>query len=253
MAVTVATSIPYRGAPWRRRGGALCCVAAEFADERAAVPASRLHVSMSRVHVSLVVASFLAAPCAAQTVGGRVFDARSRVPARQMEVQVLSDSGTVLARATTDSSGVFYATLAQPAHVRLRFAIPYATAFVSDTLTLGADEFVQREFAIDAARSRRPPDEEIIITEAVPLPGNPRLEYPADLAEAKAEAKLVVSFEVDTTGAALMGTFRVESATDYGFVGVVRRNVAASRYRSAEVNGRKVRMRVVQPFIFTLK
>ena len=57
----------------------------------------------------LVLSAFSSMP--AQSISGRVLDKTTRAPLRTFAVQLVPDTGSVsnvLARTTTDSSGIFY-------------------------------------------------------------------------------------------------------------------------------------------------
>jgi hypothetical protein len=108
-----------------------------------------------RFVVLLLGASLLASPVAAQTVGGRVVDHATHLPARMLTVLVLGDSDRVVARAETDAAGVFYASLPAGGQVHLRFALDSANTYDSDPIVVGPDAFVQREFVVPLLKVRQ--------------------------------------------------------------------------------------------------
>jgi TonB family protein len=185
-----------------------------------------------------------------QTVAGRVIDRTTRLPLRGLTVRVLGDSGRVVAESRTDTTGVFYANLPQPARVVLRF-VPEGTSSVdSDTLTVGADDFVQRQFVVQI--------EQVLFEFQVKKPvrqirgfGQPR--YPKQLRDLNIQGEVLAQFVVDTTGSVVMRTFKVLKSSDPLFTQAVREALVMTRFLPAELGGgRKVMQMVQQPFSFSL-
>jgi hypothetical protein len=197
----------------------------------------------------LLLASILASAAHAQTIGGRVLDSASRLPAQRVAVRVLGDRDTVLAQTSTDTSGVFYAFLAGPGRVRLRFELAEGITFRTDTLTLAGDQFLQREFVIALPRVY---DEFLVEKQATSRPGGRGPSYPPGLRERGISGTVLARFVVDTTGLAIPGTFRALKATDEEFVSAVRASLPTLRFFPAEVKGQKVRQVVQQEFTFQL-
>jgi TonB family protein len=201
------------------------------------------------VIAAVITVAAVALPARAQMVGGLVRDSSSRLPAQRVEVQVRDSAGTLLVKTETDTTGVFYALLTTPARVRLHFDIGGVAAFDSDTMTVGADQFIQREFLLAIPRVLF---EFQVEKQATPIRGSAMPRYPDDLRERNVEGEVLAQFVVDTAGAALMGTFKVLRATDPGFIAAVRTAVARMRFTPAEVKGQKVKQMVQQPFTFSL-
>ncbi len=84
------------------------------------------------------------------------------------------------------------------------------------------------------------------------LPQNPRPEYPHSLRAAAVEGEVLITFVVDTTGRVEQGSLRVLQATHEQFAESVRRWLPKTRYRPAEIGGRRVRQYVQQQVGFTL-
>lgn len=185
----------------------------------------------------------------AQTVGGRVLDRATRLPARAVEVRVLGDTGEVLGTAETDTTGVFYVLLAAPARVRLSFAIAGLPAFVTDTMSVATDDFLQRSFLLELPRVFT---KLMVEKQVTMIPGTARIRYPEELKMARVQGEVVASFIVDSTGRFVPGSFRVLRATDFRFVDAVRTGLLPARFHAAEVAGRKVAQLVEEPFTFTL-
>jgi TonB family protein len=198
------------------------------------------------VVVLLLVSAALAS---AQTVGGRVLDHASRLPARAVEVHVLGDSGEVLGSTATDTTGLFYVILKAPARVRLSFGIGGLPAFTTDTMTLAADDYVERSFLIELPRVYT----ELTVEKQVSMvPGTARLRYPPELKAAGVEGEVVATFVVDSTGRFLDRSFRVIRATDFRFADAVRAGLRTARFNPAMVGGQHVAQLVQQPFTFAL-
>ena len=76
------------------------------------------------------------------------------------------------------------------------------------------------------------------------------LRYPDSLRNARVEGDVLVSFVVDTSGLVVSSSLRVLRSTHGLFTEAVRAAVAHARFIPAEMNGRKVRQLVQQPFFF---
>lgn len=87
---------------------------------------------------------------------------------------------------------------------------------------------------------------------AAAMPGSATPAYPELLKSAGVEGEVVVQFVVDTTGRAELASFRVLRSTNEGFTQAVRQVLPRMRYLPAEIEGRKVRMVVSQPYVFSL-
>jgi TonB family protein len=194
-------------------------------------------------------ASLFAPPVAAQVIGGRVVDQRTHLPARLLTVLVLGDSDHVVARTETDTTGVFYASLPAGGQVHVRFALDSASTFDTDLITIGADDFVQREFVVPILKVYFDFQVEKPVTTA---PGSPQPRYPEALRAANVQGEVLAQFVVDTTGRADMRTFKVLRSTDFGFTFAVRDVLPRMKFNPAELRGAKVRQMVQQPFTFAL-
>lgn len=199
--------------------------------------------------VPLLALALAVAPARAQTIGGHVRDARSRRPAQQVDVHVIGSDGVVLFETATDSAGVFYAVLPAPGRVRLHFDIAGAAGFDSDTMTVGLDEFVEREFALDIPRVYL---EFEVEKQVAQIPRTGVMRYPEELKARNVEGEVLAQFVVGIDGRAIMPTFRVLRADDPGFISAVRRGLETMRFHPAEINGEKVIQLVQQPFTFSL-
>jgi protein TonB len=84
------------------------------------------------------------------------------------------------------------------------------------------------------------------------LPGNPEPGYPAILRQTKQTGRVVVTFVIDAAGKADMSTLRIVEASNPLFAEEVKKVLPRYRFLAAEIGGRKVRMHVQLPFLFTL-
>lgn len=200
--------------------------------------------------VLLAVPLASSVPVSAQTIGGRVLDRATKHAAFPVSVRVLDDSGRVLTTATTDSAGIFYANLIAPAHVRVRFDLDRLRWVVTDTLTIGAGEFVQREFLVPFIETFFEFQVEKMVSQRG---GFWHLRYPVKLRNQQVEGEVLAQFVVDTTGEAILDTFHVLRTTHLEFADAVRAGLPAMRFNPAEIGGRRVKQLVQQPFTFSLR
>jgi protein TonB len=87
----------------------------------------------------------------------------------------------------------------------------------------------------------------------VQAPGSAAPRYPELLKAAGVEGDVLVEFVVDSTGHAEPSSFKVLRTTHELFALAVRNALPGMRFLPAEVNGRKVRQLVRQPFVFAIK
>lgn len=189
------------------------------------------------------------APALSQSIAGRVIDGASHLPTRLLLVLVLGDSDRVILHTRTDTAGIFYAILPANGVFRVRFALDSATTFDSDTIRVHDDEFVQREFILRLPRTYLEFEVEKQV-ETKRHMGAPR--YPPELKSRGVEGDVLVQFVVDTTGLAILETFRVLRSPDPAFTLAVRAWLPKARFSPAEIGGRYVRQMVQQPFSFAL-
>ena len=87
---------------------------------------------------------------------------------------------------------------------------------------------------------------------AASMPGSPMPTYPELLKSAGVEGEALVQFIVDTLGRAELASFKVLRGSHDEFGTAVQNALPRMRFLPAEINGRKVRMVVQQPFSFAL-
>lgn len=76
--------------------------------------------------------------------------------------------------------------------------------------------------------------------------------YPERLRAAGVNGQVLVQYVVDEKGVAQMATFKVLRSNNVAFTDAVKRAVAETQFQPAEVDGRKVRQLVQQPYTFSL-
>ena len=81
-------------------------------------------------------------------------------------------------------------------------------------------------------------------------PGSAQPKYPEMLKSANVEGDVLAQFVVDTTGRAIVSTFKVLKSTHDLFTKSVRAALPEMRFTPAEIGGRKVKQLVQQPFTF---
>lgn len=86
----------------------------------------------------------------------------------------------------------------------------------------------------------------------VALSGYRTPRYPEAMRAMGVEETVNATFVVDTLGRIEPGSLEVRDAQHPSFIQAVREALANARFRPAEVRGRRVRQRVMQPFVFSL-
>ena len=77
--------------------------------------------------------------------------------------------------------------------------------------------------------------------------------YPEKLRSARIDGEVLVQFIVDENGVAQMHSFKVLKANDPAFAEAVRKAVSNTSFYPAELDGKKVRQLVQQPYRFSSK
>lgn len=132
---------------------------------------------------------------------------------------------------------------AQPAH-RARPATATTTATTTTTTattTTSAGQIAPAAYT-----------EAQVQTLAEPAPGSGAPGYPAALAQARVEGRVLAEFVVDTAGLVDVDSFHAVESTNPVFVEAVRAALSTLRYRPATIDGKPVRQIVQQPFVFSL-
>ncbi|MHB8838070.1 MAG: energy transducer TonB [Gemmatimonadaceae bacterium] len=87
----------------------------------------------------------------------------------------------------------------------------------------------------------------------VQVPGSAVPRYPELLKAAGVEGEVLVEFTVDSTGRAEPASFKVLKTSHELFALAVRNAMPGMRFLPAEVDGRKVKQLVRQPFVFAIQ
>ena len=77
--------------------------------------------------------------------------------------------------------------------------------------------------------------------------------YPDRLRNGGIEGQVIVQFIVDENGNAVMDSFKVLRSNDAAFSDAVKKAVSLTTYYPAELQGRKVRQLVQQPYKFSAR
>jgi protein TonB len=85
------------------------------------------------------------------------------------------------------------------------------------------------------------------------LPGNPKPRYPGRMASRSIETNFNVYFVVDTTGTVVRETVELPPSVLQEFASAVKDVLFDWRFKPAELGGRRVRQRVLQPFSFRVE
>jgi TonB family protein len=203
---------------------------------------------------AIIVAALLSVAhrAAAQFIGGHVMDSHSDRSVAGIRV-VATQNKNDMSAANTDSSGNFYIGPLRPGVYRLRVADGTLAPFMSDTLRVTADAFVQRRFSYDStARRVYYPHE--VHKEAAGVVGSRAPRYPDDLRKRGITGEVIARFVVDTAGRMIEGTFVAMPNSDPRFVPAVLEALRRYGFHSAELpNGRRVQQYVFMPFQFDIR
>ena len=167
-------------------------------------------------------------------------------------MQLVPDTGsvsTVLARTTTDSSGIFY--IEAPGFGTYRFLFGLQNASLLSAPLVVKDSDVQKEYLLDLEAERSYFEFEVQ-RQAALLPNQPHPKYPESLRTAKVEGEVLVQFVVDADGHPQMWTFKVLRSSHPDFTQSVRETVPLMRFAPAALSGRQVKQLVQMPFVFGL-
>jgi outer membrane biosynthesis protein TonB len=214
---------------------------------------SRMHMLSMKTQALVASVCLLAAHgAAAQTIGGHVADSQSGRSIGDIRVVATQDKRGV-ASTHTDSAGNFYLDALRPGLYRLRIADSTQAPFLSDTLRVTSDRFVQQRFSFDATAQRVYYPHEVS-KEAAGNVANRPPRYPDDLRNLKLRGEVIARFVVDTAGHFVESTFTPLPASDLRFVPAVLDALRTFAFYPAELpNRRKVRQYVFMPFQFEFR
>jgi hypothetical protein len=183
----------------------------------------------------------------AQTLGGQVVELNSKKPLAGAAVALVNDSALVVAQASASPDGAFYLDAPKAGGYRLVLFVSGAS-FVSPSVQLDSGKTIERLFSVpnvpeSFASTLFARD---VTSEATPLPGSPKPQYPSGLAEAGVRANVSTMFVVNENGQPDLETFRVLSTTtDERFVEAIRSALQRTRFVPAQKDSAAVRQ-VVQ-------
>jgi protein TonB len=118
-----------------------------------------------------------------------------------------------------------------------------------DVLHLGLQPATSRRLASSLYNAY---DEGTVEKRAVPVPENPKPRYPYRMSSRGIESNFNVYFVVDTTGSVDQQTVELPHSVQEEFTSAVAEVLFKWHFVPAEVGGRRVRQRVLQPFIFRM-
>lgn len=198
-----------------------------------------------RTAVGLVGFGALAArPCAAQSVQGMLILDKSHAPVGLAHVELVDDSGQVVARDISDSaSGAFALIAPRPGRYEVRIIVGRGGESSSPPFQLDSAQVVERAFAVpDWPRTVLDayPAEDVTRRATIKPTGFRAPRYPDGLRSAGRTGVVRARFVVDRQGRADMSTFQVLESDDYLFTRSVREAVARGEFVPAELNGAPV-------------
>jgi protein TonB len=104
---------------------------------------------------------------------------------------------------------------------------------------------------VNPMHSADPPYFEFQVQSQVKMAADsPQPRYPEMLKAANIEGEVLAQFVVDTLGRAEIATFKVLRSSDDAFTQAVRNALPTMQFIPAQIDQRKVRQLVQQPFIF---
>jgi protein TonB len=96
-------------------------------------------------------------------------------------------------------------------------------------------------------------DEAAVERTAMPAPDNRRPRYPSRLIGRGIETRFNVTFVVDTSGGVDQQTVELPRSVEEEFTSAVAEVLSSWRFIPAQLGGRRVRQRVLQPFMFRVE
>jgi len=204
---------------------------------------SRTGVAAVMSHTKWVVlfAAFASAAHAQTVVAGRVVDRAKRVVMDKVAAELLGTNDSVLTTGQTGADGTFSLIAPGAGTYRVRLTPPNSDPHVSDSLRVTEGEYLAREFLVDPVP--RAFFEFQVTKPVVPARGSP---------QPGVSGCVTVQFVVDTLGHADRSTLKLLAYSDRGFVESVWEALPKMQFLPAEIDGRKVRQVVQQPFTFSI-
>ncbi|HKH94301.1 MAG TPA: energy transducer TonB [Gemmatimonadaceae bacterium] len=191
---------------------------------------------------------------AAQTLGGQVVQLDTKKPLAGAAVALVNDSAMVVAQSAASPDGAFYLDAPKAGAYRLVLFVSGAS-FVSPSVQLDSGKTIERQFSVPDV-----PDTfsstlfaRDVTSEATPVPGSPKPQYPAGLAAEGIRSHVSTMFVVSEQGQPDLETFRVLSTTtNERFVDAIRAALQRTRFVPAQKDGAAVRQVVQYTYDFGL-
>jgi hypothetical protein len=191
---------------------------------------------------------------ATQTLGGQVVELTTKKPLGGAAVALVDDSAMVVAQASASPDGAFYLDAPKTGSYRLVLFVSGAS-FVSPTVQLDSGKTIERLFSVPNVPETFSSTlfARDVTSEATPIPGSPKPQYPSGLAEEGIRSIVSTMFVVSETGQPDLETFRVLSITvDERFVEAIRSALQRTRFVPAQKDGAAVRQVVQVTYDFGL-
>jgi hypothetical protein len=182
----------------------------------------------------------------AQSVTGRVIDKATGEPVAQTWVEVRPLQGGRRAGTRTDSSGTFSIAAAPASDYHVEISLPDGTTAVRDSLALA--DFAHPLAVAFSEAERQHMYFEFQVDRQAKLIESRSPEYPHG---PSAVGEVLVQYAVDSTGRAVLETFKVLRTPDRLLSDAVQQAIASFRFEPARKAGRPVRQLVQQPFVFS--
>jgi protein TonB len=138
--------------------------------------------------------------------------------------------------------------------------LPDYTAVEIEGSGVGTDDVLHLGLGRGGGSSRLPAgapygayDELTVEKPAIPVGDNPKPRYPSHLVSRGVETNFNVTFVVDTSGSVDRATVELPRSVREEFTSAVADVLFSWRFVPAELGGRRVRQRVLQPFIFKVE
>jgi len=191
---------------------------------------------------------------AAQTLGGQVVQLDTKKPLAGAAVALVNDSATVVAQSAASPDGAFYLDAPKAGEYRLVLFVSGAS-FVSPGVQLDSGKTIERQFSVPNVPESFSSTlfARDVTSEATPVPGSPKPQYPEGLAAEGIRANVSTMFVVSEKGQPDLETFRVLStATNERFVDAIRAALQRTRFVPAQKDGAAVRQVVQYTYDFGL-
>jgi len=212
----------------------------------------KLLVATSRVRalVLVLLLAFASSARAQTVVAGQVVNRGTRTVLPRVLVELLDAADSVIASTTSGTDGTFALEAPAAGTYRVRLTAPESDSHVSDTLTVALGDYLAREFPINPAPKaflEFQVDRPVVTAKGSQVP-----RYPDALRQQGISGCVLARFVVDERGLADTTTFRVIRFSRIEFAHAVRAALPGMRFTPAQINGRRVRQVVQQPYDFSI-